>query len=127
MQPEKTIESLLPIANDTQHEYRFKALYSLGYINYFLMADSLSAKPYFDSLLAHTDNSEFNTEVLKFYDGENFITISRLPFIEQMIQAELDKENAQQEETLEDKKIPEELPEEKIEKPENKSPVEGKK
>ena len=127
MQPEKTIESLLPIANDTQHEYRFKALYSLGYINYFLMADSLSAKPYFDSLLAHTENSEFNTEVLKFYDGENFITISRLPFIEQMIQAELDKENAQQEETLEDKKIPEELPEEKIEKPENKSPVEGKK
>ena len=136
-QPEKTVESLLPIANNTQHEYRYKALYSLGYINYFLLADSLSAKPYFDSVLAYTENTIFKTEILKFYNGENFIKISRLPYIERMIQAELDKENAEQKklEKLEEEKEKEEnpekgknieiLPEEKKEDPEIKSPIKG--
>jgi len=136
-QPEKTVESLLPIANNTQHEYRYKALYSLGYINYFLLADSLSAKPYFDSVLAYAENTIFKTEILKFYNGENFIKISRLPYIEQMIQAELDKENAEQKklEKLEEEKEKEEnpekgknieiLPEEKKEDPEIKSPIKG--
>ncbi len=129
IQPEKTVEALLPIAKDTQHEYRYKALYSLGYINYFLLADSLSAKPYFDSVLANTEQTIFKTEITKFYNGENFIKISRLPYIEQMIQAELDKEKAKQEEMEEEKKISEELPEEPEEKekePDIKPPVEGK-
>ena len=132
-QPEEAIESLLPIANDTQHEYRYKALYSLGYINYFLLADSLLAKTYFDSVLTYTENSEFITEVSKFYDGKNFIKISRLPFIERMIQAELDKEITEQEEERkeentdpEEEKATEKLPEEKEEEPHNKSPVNGK-
>ena len=136
-QPEKTVESLLPIANNTQHEYRYKALYSLGYINYFLLADSLSAKPYFDSVLAYTENTIFKTEILKFYNGKNFIKISRLPYIERMLQAELDKENAEQKklEKLEEEKEKEEnpekgknieiLPEEKKEDPEIKSPIKG--
>lgn len=130
-QPEKTVESLLPIANDTQHEYRYKALYGLGYINYFLLADSLSAKPYFDSVLADTEHTIFKTEILKFYNGENFIKISRLPFIERMLQAELDKEKKEQkdqenqEEKKEGEKILEKLPDEKEEEPEMKSPVKG--
>ena len=130
-QPEKTVETLLPIANDTQHEYRYKALYSLGYINYFMLADSLSAKPYFDSVLADTEHTIFKTEILKFYNGENFIKISRLPFIEQMIQAELDKEKAEQkdqesqEEKREEEKDPEKLPEEKEKESDIKSPVKG--
>ncbi|MBT3754839.1 MAG: tetratricopeptide repeat protein [Candidatus Cloacimonetes bacterium] len=129
--PEQTIESLKPIANNTNHEYRYKALYGLGYINYFLLADSLSAKPYFDSVLAYPENSEFITEVSKFYNGENFIRISRLPFIEQMIQDKLEKENSEQEqenakkEKEEELKKPEKSPEKK-EEPENISPVKGK-
>jgi tetratricopeptide (TPR) repeat protein len=98
IQPEKTVESLLPIANDIQHEYSHKALFSLGYINYFLLSDSLSAKPYFDSVLASTENSQFKTEVSKFYDGENFIKLTRLPYLDYLIQTELDKEKAEQEE-----------------------------
>lgn len=130
-QPEKAIESLIPIANDTQNEYHYKALYGLGYINYFLLSDSLSAKPYLDSVLAYTENSEFKNEVSKFYDGVNFIKISRLPFIEQMIQIELEKvkvlqEEDEEEENLEIKQISEELTEEIKEKPENISPVKGK-
>ncbi len=92
-----------------------------------MLIDSLSAKPYFDSVLAYTENSEFKTEVSKFYDGENFIKISHLPFIEQMIQAKMDKEKAEQEEqkkkkemnkeskNSEKEKISEKLPEEKVE------------
>ena len=134
-QPEKTVESLLIIANDTQHKYRYKAFYSLGYINYFLLADSLSAKPYFDSVLVNSEHTVFRTEILKFYNGKNFIKISRLPYIEQMLQAELDKENAEQErlEKLEEKKentekeqVLEELPGKKEEEPDIKSPVKGK-
>ena len=129
-QPEKSVEFLVPITNNTQHEYRHKAFYSMGYINYFVLIDSLSAKPYFDSVLAYTENSEFKTEVSKFYDGENFIKISRLPFIEQMIQAKIDKEKAEQEEQKkeeeemnkeskdsEKEKVSEKLPEEEV-KPE---------
>ncbi len=107
-QPEKSVEFLVPIANNNQHEYRLQALYSLGYINYFVLIDSLSAKPYFDSVLAYTENSEYKTEVSKFYDGNNFIKISRLPFIENMIQAKLDKDKAEQEEEAKKKKKKEE-------------------
>lgn len=132
--PGKTIEFLLPIANNTQHEYRYKALYGLGYVNYFLLADSLSAKPYFDSVLAYTGNSEFKIEVSKFYDGENFIKIMRLPLIEQMIQTELDKELSEQKEQnnneestdIEKDKKPEIIPEKRQEEPDSKSPVTGK-
>ena len=134
IQPEKSLESLLPIANNPQHEYRYKALYSLGYINYFLLADSLSAKPYFDSVLASTENSQFKTEISKFYDGKNFIKIMRLPFIEYMIQAELDREKAEQEneENEEDNikpeevKDPEKLQKENEEEVNQRSPVRGK-
>jgi len=130
-QPDRTVDSLLPIANDVQHEYHYKALYSLGYINYFLLADSLSAKPYFDSVLADTEHTIFKTEILKFYNGENFIKISRLPFIERMLQAELDNEKEEQkdqenqEEKKEGEKDLEKIPDEKKKDPEIKSPVKG--
>ena len=107
-QPEKSVEFLIPITNNNQHEYRLQAFYSLGYINYFVLIDSLSAKPYFDSVLAYTENSEYKTEISKFYDGNNFIKISRLPFIEHMIQAELDKDKAELEEEVKEKKKAEE-------------------
>ncbi len=139
IQPEKSVESLTPIANNTQHEYRYKALYSLGYINYFLLADSLSAKPYFDSVLASTENSQFRTEISKFYDGENFIKIMRLPFIEYLIQAELDEKKAEleqeqevEEENVEDngkndpEKDPKELPQENEGEVNQISPVRSK-
>lgn len=131
-QPEKTVESLLPIANDTENKYRYKALYSLGYINYYMLADSLSAKLYFDSVLADTEQTIFKTEILKFYNGENFIKISRLPYIERMIQTELDKEKAEQKEQEEEKKdlekekVPEKIPEGKEEEPDLMFPDEGK-
>ena len=134
IQPEKSVESLTPIANSTQHEYRYKALYSLGYINYFLLADSLSAKPYFDSVLTSKDNSQFKIEISKFYNGENFIKITRLPFIEYLIQAELDKEIAErekEEKNIEDNDLEKEkdsniLPEEKEGETNQRSPVRGK-
>ncbi len=130
--PDSTVKNLLPIANDIQHEYREKALYSLGYINYFLLADSLSAKPFLDSVLVNPEHTILKTETRKFYNGENFIKIARLPFIEQLIQAELDEEKAKEEkdnkeqEESEEIKPSQEIPEEKEKEPDKKSPKEGK-
>ena len=134
IQPEKSVEFLLPIADNIQHEYRYNSLYSLGYINYFLLTDSLSAKPYFDSVLASKENSQFKTEISKFYDGENFIKLMRLPFIDYLIQAELEKEDAEQEDEKNEesnidpemKNDPDVLQEEKQEEADQISPVRGK-
>ncbi len=118
-QPEKSVEFLVPIANNTNHEYRLQAFYSLGYINYFVLIDSISAKPYFDSVLAYTEDSEYKTEISKFYDGNNFIKISRLPFIESMIQAELDKDKAELEKEMQEGKEEESSKENKDPEKEN--------
>ncbi len=107
---------------------------SSGYINYFLLADSLSARPFLDSVLVNPEHTIFKIETRKFYNGENFIKIARLPFIEQLIQAELDEEKAKEEKDNEEKeqkeseeiKPSQEIPEEKEKEPDKKSPKEGK-
>jgi len=122
--PEKTVSLLLPIAENDKNDYRYKALYSLGYINYFILEDSLAAKTYFDSVLAFPKPSEYKTEISKFYNGENFIKIDRLPYIEQMIQRELAEESSDEE--IDEKSDSEEVIEKNAEKPIERSPVKGK-
>lgn len=124
-QPEKTVSSLKPIANNKDHEYRYQALFGLGYINYFVLEDSLAAKPYFDSVLAYPQQSEFKTEISKFYNGENFIKIDRLPYIEQMMQKELDKEASEQEENQKGND-PDAKSSSEEKEPAERSPVKGK-
>jgi len=122
--PEKTVSLLLPIAENDKNDYRYKALYSLGYINYFILEDSLAAKTYFDSVLAFPKPSEYKTEISKFYNGEIFIKIDRLPYIEQMIQRELAEESSDEE--IDEKSDSEEVIEKNAEKPIERSPVKGK-
>lgn len=119
-EPEKTVALLTPIAQNFDHEHRYQALYSLGYINYFVLEDSLNAKAYFDSVLAFPKHTDFKTEISKFYDGENFIKIDRLPFIEQILRRELEETS---EEETEEKSTDEEVIEEKIEEPIERSKV----
>ncbi|MDP8268581.1 MAG: tetratricopeptide repeat protein [Candidatus Tenebribacter davisii] len=114
--PEEAIESLLPITEDVDNEYRNKAFYSLGYINYFILSDSLAAKPYLDSVLTNKKYPAYSNEVEKFYDGDKFIKIDRLPYIEQMIQNQLNKEKAEQEEQENTDKELEETEKEKEQK-----------
>ena len=104
------MELLLPIAQNDEHEFSKKAIYSLGYIHYFLLADSLSARPFLDSLLIIEDNN-FKSSIYKFYDGTFFIKINQLPALK--LQTEKKKE---QEEIL--KKQDEEKEQKELEKPE---------
>jgi TolA-binding protein len=59
-----------------------KSLYTLGFIYYFDLSDTLMSKVYLDSLLAVSPRSDYATFTKMFYDGEHFIQmIDRLPSI----------------------------------------------
>ena len=91
--PSQSVELLLPIAQDGEHEFSKKAMYSLGYIQYFLLADSLSARPFLDSLLTIEDN-DFKSSIYKFYDGTFFIKMNQLPALKLQIEKEKEQEDA---------------------------------
>ncbi|MBC8384785.1 MAG: tetratricopeptide repeat protein [Candidatus Cloacimonetes bacterium] len=95
--PEKAIENLKFIATDEDHDYYEKATYSLGYINYFLLEDSLAAKPFFDSLLVNNANNEYKIAINTFYDGTHFLKLEHLPYIEEMIEKEKEKQMEEEE------------------------------
>jgi TolA-binding protein len=79
--PASTKVLLHEIAADSTHEFYLKANYSLGYVNHFLLADSVTAKQHYDIVLAQIDNNEFIPEVQKLYNGEAFKTLTRLPAV----------------------------------------------
>jgi hypothetical protein len=58
-----------------------KSLYTLGFIYYFDLADTLNSKVYFDILLTSSPTSEYAVNTRKFYDGDNFLLTHRLPSI----------------------------------------------
>jgi tetratricopeptide (TPR) repeat protein len=91
--PSTSVELLLPIAQNDEHEFSKKAMYSLGYIHYFLLADSLSAKPFLDSLLTN-ENNDFKSSIYKFYDGAFFIKMNQLPALKLQIEKEKEQEEA---------------------------------
>ncbi|MBL7149038.1 MAG: tetratricopeptide repeat protein [Candidatus Cloacimonetes bacterium] len=104
--PSTSVELLLPIAQNDEHEFSKKAMYSLGYVHYFLLADSLSAKPFLDSLLT-IENNDFKSSIYKFYDGTFFIKINQLPALKLQIEKEKEQEEAlkEQEEQKEQKEL----------------------
>jgi TolA-binding protein len=104
--PSTSVDLLLPIAQNYEHEFSKKAIYSLGYIYYFLLADSLSARPFLDSLLT-IENNDFKSSVYKFYDGTFFIKINQLPTLKLQIEKEKEQEEAlkEQEEQKEQEKL----------------------
>jgi TolA-binding protein len=116
--PSTSVELLLPIAQNDEHEFSKKAMYSLGYIQYFLLADSLSAKPFLDSLLTIEDN-DFKSSIYQFYDGTFFIKLNQLPALK--LQIEKEKE---QEDTLKKQEEQKEL--EKSEEPQKSENTEEK-
>ena len=107
--PSTSVELLLSIAQNDEHEFSKKAMYSLGYIQYFLLADSLSARPFLDSLLTIEDN-DFKSSIYKFYDGTFFIKINQLPALKLQIEKEKEQEEVlREQEEQKEKKEQEEL------------------
>ena len=111
-EPSTSVELLLPIAQNDEHEFSKKAMYSLGYIHYFLLADSLSARPFLDSLLT-IESNDFKNSIYKFYNGTFFIKINQLPALKLQLEKEKEQEEVLKEQ--EEQKEQEEL--EKSEEP----------
>lgn len=65
-----------------------KSLFSLGFIYYFDLADSLTAKTYLDTLIKYSPASEYAVFSKKFYDGQKFLKHDRLAAIIEFEQRE---------------------------------------
>ncbi|NQV17303.1 MAG: tetratricopeptide repeat protein [Armatimonadetes bacterium] len=119
--PSETIEKLILISANPDHEFSEKATYSIGYILFIILSDSTAAKPYFNTLLENSSNSIFSIAIRKFYDGTSYQKVDRLSFFEELERAEEEaKQKAEEEVEKETEQETEETKEEieKEEKPE---------
>jgi len=96
--PSETIEKLILISSNPDHEFYEKATYSIGYIQFIILSDSTAAKPYFNTLLENDPNSIFSIAISKFYDGTSFLKVDRLAFFEELERAQEEAEQKAEEE-----------------------------
>ena len=80
----KALVHLDSIASNPDHKFYLKANYSMGHVNYLMLADSNAARPYFDKVLAVEENNDYKAEVTKLYTGTEYKTLTRLPYLDQM-------------------------------------------
>jgi len=92
--PDSAVKNLMAFNPKNYEEIQDKVNYSLGYIYYFSLADSTSAKPFFDGLLLKNPDSPYAKEIKKYYHDNHFIKIDRLPSIEVLIARELEEKEA---------------------------------
>jgi tetratricopeptide (TPR) repeat protein len=107
--PAESISQLKTIINDENHPYFQESLYLLGYVYYFQLADSTSAKTYIDSLIQIQDYKEpLIRKVASFYDGNSFKEVSSLNSLEKYKEKEPEEEEktepTEEEVSTEDKK-----------------------
>ncbi len=117
--PSETIEKLILISANPDHEFSEKATSSIGYILFIILSDSTAAKPYFNTLLENAPNSIFSIAIRKFYDGTNYLKVDRLSFFEELERAQEEAEKEAEEEMKEETEKETEETKEKIEKEEN--------
>jgi TolA-binding protein len=99
---DEAINKLEQIANNEQHHYREKAMYSLGYLYHFTLSDSETAKTYLDNLLnLETGYTEY---INKFYDGTTFLSIDTLP---SLMKPDTEEKEVEGKELIEDKQLDE--------------------
>ena len=91
-EPEETVRKLTIIAENPEHKFYEQAIYTLGYVNYFILSDSISAKSNFDKILEENDASQYSNNIKTFYDGSNFKKLQHLPYLEELAEAEKAKE-----------------------------------
>ena len=94
--PQTAISSLKEITRKEDHKYYHKAKFALGYINYFVINDTIAAKDYFDYFLEEGQN-EYTRFIRQFYNGKRLFLFNRLPLLEEMEH----EKSAQQEEKTE--------------------------
>ena len=78
--PEQSVELLQTVLSDTTHSYYEKAVFGAAYIHYAILSDSIAAKPYVEIIMNDKD-SEYKSEVAKFYKDGKFQIYERLPYL----------------------------------------------
>ena len=102
LNPRESISVLEEFSDDIGNPYYQKSLYTIGYINYFVLGDSTAAKPFFDELIEVKDYEEdLLVRLASFYDGENFKHADSLTLIEK-INAETEKKESEEKNPQED-------------------------
>lgn len=94
-EPEIAVKKLISITTKPNDPLALKAAYTIGYIEYFILNDSLTAKTYFDSILTKNPDSEFSSEIKKFYDGNSFIKLEQLPYLQELKEKEAKKQETE--------------------------------
>ena len=100
MYPDSTdyvIAFLDSLTNSEISELQNKSLYSLGFIYYYDLKDTLNAKIYLDTLFYYAPSSEFAVNARNFYDGKRFKILDRLPLIEEELRNKEALEQLEQE------------------------------
>jgi TolA-binding protein len=95
-----------------------RSRFTLGFLLYFDLADSLRAKPFLDSLQTISPTSDYAVFSRRFYDNGHFIKIDRLPAIveaELRMAEELEQARIHEMEQLEMQRIAAELEKEELE------------
>ena len=93
--PIHTVKALKEIIKNREHNFYLKSLYTLGYLNYFLLNDSLEAKKYFNILLNQDVDNEYKDNLDRFYSGSHFIKTEK-------IVVELESEKPEEEDSTQD-------------------------
>jgi TolA-binding protein len=70
---------LQQIAADTTAQFYQDAIYSLGYLQYFIYQDTTAARPFFDEILTWQNQREWIDTINALYFDGKFLELSRLP------------------------------------------------
>ncbi|MCF7910945.1 MAG: tetratricopeptide repeat protein [Candidatus Cloacimonetes bacterium] len=78
-QPDSAQIILQQIAADSTAQFYHDAIYSLGYLQYFIYRDTTAARPYFDEILTWQNQSERTNVISSLYFDGKFLKLQRLP------------------------------------------------
>ncbi len=104
LKPDSARVILENIASDSTALFYKKAVYSLGYMYYFVQSDTSSARPYFEEVLSWNEQSDWSQNVNLLYSDGKFQQLDRLPYLverEEKLREEAEKleEETQQDST----------------------------
>ncbi|MCD4818492.1 MAG: tetratricopeptide repeat protein [Candidatus Cloacimonetes bacterium] len=96
---QSSLQKFQSIIQNDNHAYFAKSLYSIGYINKFILADTTLAKHYFDRLIDEKpEANDILLKLSKYYDGVDFIIADKLLTLQKKEEKEIIEE---EEETFE--------------------------
>ncbi len=78
--PQNTLAVLKQLALQKNQFYE-KTKFTIGYICYFVVNDTIQSKENFDVILALNPDSDYSVFVKQFYDGKKFVVLDQLPYL----------------------------------------------